>query len=50
MVKGREKGFLSWHRLIMVRGKVSTSAHLWGTDMSFMFNRRRIGAGGKKYA
>jgi hypothetical protein len=30
-----------WHRYATERGKVSTSAHLWGTGMSFRFKWRK---------
>jgi hypothetical protein len=38
-----------WHGHTAGRGKVITSAHLWGTDTSSTFKRERIGEGEEKY-
>jgi hypothetical protein len=46
-MKGREI-FITQHGYTTGREKVSISAHLWGTDMSFRF-RGRIGAWSKRY-
>jgi hypothetical protein len=37
MVKAEERRVVMGYRNITGRGKVSTLAHLWGTDISFGF-------------
>jgi hypothetical protein len=37
MMKSRERRFITWQEFALGIGKVSTSAHLQGGDMSFRF-------------